>query len=97
MFEDCYFDFDAHKNTILQKERGVSFEQIIILIENGNVIAVKPHHNQKKYQNQHIAEILAGDYICLVPFVVDGNKVFLKTVYLSRKATKSYKRGKIDA
>lgn len=93
MFDDCFFEFDAGKNAILQEQRGVSFEQVIALIEAGNIISVKPHHNQEKYPNQHIVEVIVGDYICLVPFVVNQNRIFLKTIYQSRKATKLHKKG----
>ncbi len=97
MLEGFYFEFDAQKNIILQRERGISFEHIVFLMENGNISSVKPHHNQKKYYNQHIAEVVSGDYIYVVPFVIENNKIFLKTIYPSRKATKNYKKGKKDA
>ena len=93
MFDDYYFEFDAVKNMLLQKERGISFEQIIAIINAGNVASVKPHHNQKKYPNQYITGVVTDDYIYLVPFVVENNKIFLKTIYPSRKATKNYKKG----
>lgn len=92
MFQDCYFEFSAEKNAILQKKRGIGFERIIVLIEMGEIISVKPHHNQHKYPNQHIVELVANGYIYLVPLVVDGKKIFLKTIYPSRKATKNYKK-----
>jgi len=94
MTDNFYFEFDPQKNSVLRRERGVSFEQIIILMENGNIESVKPHHNQKKYPNQYIAEVISDDYIYLVPFVTEQNKIFLKTIYPSRKATKIYKKGK---
>ena len=31
-----------------------------------------------------------NDYIFLVPFIEDENKIFLKTIIPSRKATKKY-------
>jgi hypothetical protein len=33
------------------------------------------------------------DYIYLVPFVVNNDEVFLKTIIPSRKATKKYLKG----
>lgn len=97
MFDDFYFEFDAQKNVLLQQERGISFEHIIVLIKNGNISSVKPHHNQKKYPNQYVAEIISSNYIYIVPFVIENNKIFLKTIYPSRKATKNYKKGEKDA
>lgn len=97
MFNKHYFDFSTDKNAILQKERGISFEQIIVLMESENIISVKPHHNQIKYKNQYIAEVFTKDYIYLVPFVIEGRKIFLKTIYPSRKAVKNYKKGDENA
>jgi len=62
-----------------------------------NVVSVKPHYNQKQYPNQHVVEVIEREYIFVVPFVVEGNKIFLKTIYPSRKATKIYKKGKNNA
>mgnify|MGYP001329997008 CR=1 FL=1 len=97
MFDEFYFEFDAQKNALLQQERDISFEQIIVLMETGNIASVKPHHNQKKYPNQYIVEVVSDDYIYLVPFVIEKSKIFLKTIYPSRKATKNYTKGKKDA
>jgi hypothetical protein len=51
------------------------------------------HYNKKKYPNQKILIVDVDGYAYLVPFVKDGNELFLKTIIPSRKATKKYLRG----
>jgi len=94
MAEGYYFEFDLKKDALLQRERGVGFEQIVTLIEAGRIVDVRTHHNPKKYPHQHIIEVDSGAYIYLVPCVITGSKIFLKTIYPSRKAQKAQKKGK---
>jgi uncharacterized DUF497 family protein len=85
-----YIDWDERKNTILKKERGVSFEQVIMAINEGGLITILEHKNKKKYPNQKIFVVNIDNYVYLVPFVEDEEKVSLKTIVPSRKATKKY-------
>ncbi len=57
---------------------------------NGQVLEVVPHPNQQRYPNQLIYVIEMDDYVYLIPFVEDGEMIFLKTIIPSRKATKQY-------
>lgn len=82
---------------MLQRERGIGFEQIIALMEAGRIVEVRIHHNLRKYPGQHVIEVDGGEYVYLVPCLIKGSAVFLKTVYPSRKATKIRKKGKSDA
>lgn len=85
-----YFDWDQEKNAKLKKERGISFEDIIVAMESGNVLGVKDNYNQKKYPRQKMYIAKINNYIFLVPFVEDEDNIFLKTIIPSRKATKKY-------
>jgi uncharacterized DUF497 family protein len=85
-----YIDWDEGKNKILKNERGVSFEEVIIAINEGRLITILEHKNKKKYSNQKILVVNIDNYAYLVPFVEDEEKVFLKTIIPSRKATKKY-------
>lgn len=85
-----YFDWNKLKNEKLKKERGVSFEDMLNCISDGNVLDVVEHRNSKKYPNQKIFIIAFDDYAYLVPFVEDDKKIFLKTIIPSRQATKKY-------
>jgi uncharacterized DUF497 family protein len=85
-----YFDWDSQKNQKLRQERDVSFEEILIAIEEGKILDIVEHSSRSKYPNQKIFIININNYAYLVPFVEDEEKVFLKTIIPSRKATKKY-------
>lgn len=85
-----YFDWDGQKNAKLKIERDVCFEDVLMAIENGNILDIIEHPNKKRYPNQKIFIININDYAYLVPFTEDEEKVFLKTIIPSRKATKKY-------
>lgn len=94
---DYEFDFDPTKNRELKKTRGISFEEVIFAILQGQYLDILEHPNQVKYSNQKIFVLDIDDYIYLVPFVVNKEKIFLKTIFPSRKATKKYlERGDCD-
>jgi uncharacterized DUF497 family protein len=86
------FDWNAEKNFLLKAERGVSFDEIVLAIEQGQLLDVVKHPNQEQYPNQSIYVINLQDYVYLVPFVQDGEMIFLKTIIPSRKATRDYLR-----
>lgn len=94
VLETRTFEFDSEKNATLKKERGISFEEIILLIDEGHLLDVVEHPNRVRYPHQQIYVIDVEGYIYLVPFVRDEDKIFLKTIYPSRKATKEYLAGK---
>ena len=93
-----YFTWDAEKNETLKTERGIGFEEIVFLLERGNLLDILEHPNQERYRGQRIFVIRREDYVYLVPFVEDARLVFLKTIIPSRKATKQYlgKEGRDD-
>lgn len=84
------FEWSDDKNEKLKKERNISFEEIVIAIQQGKLTDVLPHPNPEKYPGQSVYVINLKDYIFLVPFVENENSVFLKTIIPSRKATKQY-------
>lgn len=86
------FRWDNEKNEWLKKNRGVSFEQVVILMEGGDVLETIEHPNQDKYPGQKIATIRIDDYAYLVPYVQESEDIFLKTIIPSRKATNKYVR-----
>ena len=76
--------WNALKSERLKKTRGVSFEEIV---------ASKPVDILKhpKRDDQKILVYAYKGYIWAVPFVMQGDVIFLKTIYPSRKLTKIYK------
>ena len=85
-----YLNWNSEKNELLKKERGISFEIMAFQIEAGNILDVIDHPNQDKYPGQRIFVIEFEEYAYFVPFVENDDEVFLKTIILSRKATKKY-------
>jgi len=87
------FLFDQSKNLRLLHERGITFEQVIALIEAGEVIDVLENPNQDTYPGQWIYVVNVDGYCYLVPFVQKEGILFLKTIIPSRKATRNYLKG----
>ena len=86
------FRWDNEKNELLKQNRGVCFEQVVLLMERGEVIDTIEHPNQEKYPGQKIAVVMIDTYAYLVPYVENNEEIFLKTIIPSRKATNKYER-----
>ena len=84
------FRWDTDKNELLIRERGVSFEQITVAVENGDLLQVVQHPNITKYPSQRIMVVGIDGYVYLVPFVEESEYLFLKTIIPSRKATREF-------
>ncbi|MEA5534531.1 BrnT family toxin [Crocosphaera sp. XPORK-15E] len=84
------FNWNEDKNRQLQQERGITFDDIIKLIQQGNLLDVIQHYNADKYPNQKIFIVQLDSYVYLVPFVETDLEIFLKTIIPSRKMTKKY-------
>ena len=89
-----HYRWNKEKNERLKIERGVSFEQITMHVERGDLLDIVAHPNQEKYPNQQLLVVEINDYVYLVPFVENENGKFLKTIIPSRKATRVYLGGK---
>jgi hypothetical protein len=85
------FDWSNEKNEWLKTNRGVCFEQVVILFEREDVLDILEHPNQEVYPGQKIAVVRISDYAYLVPFAEEGDTIFLKTIIPSRKASSKYK------
>ena len=84
------YNFDPEKNKKLIELRGVSFEEIIAVLENMGPLDVIMHPNPQKYSHQKMYVLELYGYVYLVPFVESESEIFLKTAFPSRKATKQY-------
>jgi uncharacterized DUF497 family protein len=84
------FRWNAEKNEKLASERGITFEEIVQRIESGTKVIQTDHPNKRRYPNQKILIVDVEGYAYLVPYVIEGNEYFLKTIIPSRKATKKY-------
>lgn len=84
------FEWNPEKNEHLKKERNISFEQILFHLAEGDVWKMADHPDQKTYPGQKIYFVIVAGYIHLVPFIIDDDCIFLKTIIPSRKATREY-------
>ena len=73
------------KNEEVKRTRGVSFEEII----NAKLIGIKKHPSRK---NQNIILFEYKKYVWVVPYVVEKDYIFLKTLFPSRKYTDEDKK-----
>ena len=71
------------KSRRLKKTRGISFEEIV----EARLVDILVHPNR---DHQSIMLFYYKRYMWVVPFVETDKELFLKTVYPSRKYTKSY-------
>ena len=84
------FKWDLEKNKLLKKERGVCFEDVLTEIHEDRVLDIIKHPKKEKYPLQRIYIIILQNYVHMVPFVIDGEDIFLKTIVPSRKMNRIY-------
>ena len=87
------YDWSAAKNAKLKNERLITFEDVLIAINEGKLLDTVEHPNKLRYVHQRMFVIEVDAYVYLVPYVEDDNKIFLKTIIPSRRATKKYLKG----
>lgn len=82
-----YLNWSPEKNEILKAKRGISFEEIALLIESGYILGIEENPGRS---NQKIYILEIENYAFIVPFVEKENEIFLKTAFPSRKYTRRY-------
>lgn len=70
----------------------MSFERILLAIEEGNLLDILEHPDQSKYDGQKLYVVAIDEYCWVVPFRDDeqGNIRKLITAFPSRKLTRIY-------
>ena len=58
---------------------------MISVIADSGVLLDFEHPDQSRYPNQRVLVVELNDYAYCVPYVVEGDTWFLKTIYPSRK------------
>ena len=86
------FRWDPQKNAQLMRERGLSFEQIVLAVEGGDLLQVIAHPTPARYPEQKIMVVAMDAYAFLVAFVQEEDGYFLKTIIPSRKAMRDFMR-----
>ena len=82
-----YYNWSHEKNELLKAERGISFEEIVLLIESGHILGIEENPART---NQKIYILEIENYAFVVPFVENENEIFLKTAFPSRKYTRRF-------
>jgi len=85
------FKWNEDKNKILKIQRGVSFYDVLNEIKNNGVLDNYKHPNKEKYPNQYLYVVSLNNYIHYIPYVFNGDDIFLKNIIPSRKLNKQYK------
>ena len=90
------FKWNNDKNELLKQHRNISFEQIVLSLEDKQVVDIFEHPNQKNYKGQVFILVEHKNYIYVVPSYISksGDECHLKTIYPSRKYTDKYLRRK---
>jgi len=84
------FDWDDEKNEFLKRTRGISFEDVVFHIQNGDVLDIIKHPNAACYPKQNVIVLNTEGSVYLVPYIKEKGTRLLKTIIPSRKATKEY-------
>lgn len=84
------YEYNQEKNKWLKAARGISFTDVIKILQEGKVLDTIDHPNKKRYANQKMFLVEFDEFVYAVPFVEDEEKYFLKTIFPSRKYTKKY-------
>jgi hypothetical protein len=92
------FKWNNEKNKVLKKCRNISFERIIVAIEQNCLLDILEHPNKEKYSNQLLLLVEIDRYVYVVPCILENDVCFLKTIFPSRKYTARYLdlKGEID-
>ncbi len=84
------FKWSAEKNVWLRTQRSISFEDVVVALATGNLLATRRHHNTDRYAHQEIYFVDVKGYVYMVPFVREKQWIFLKTVIPTRKGTREF-------
>lgn len=84
------YKWNEDKNSILKSTRGYSFNDVLEAMRKEGIVDNYKHPNKEKYPDQYIYVVSLDGYIHYVPYVIDGDDIFLKNIIPSRKLNKLY-------
>ena len=85
------YRWNEDKNSLLKSTRGFSFNDVLEEMSKNGVVDNYKHPNSQKYPKQWIYVVALKGYIHYVPYVVDGEDIFLKNIIPSRVLDKKYR------
>ena len=86
-------EWNVEKNAELKKRHGFGFERVLVALFEGGLLDERAHPNDERYAHQRQLVLSIDGYAWVVPFVADGETIFFKTFFPSRKATRDYLGG----
>ena len=83
--------WDEAKNELLQRERGISFDDVKYHLTSQDVLDDIQHPNQARYPGQRLYIVRINNLAWVVPHRRTAGHVFLYTAYPSEKFTRIYR------
>jgi hypothetical protein len=90
------WDEEKNKKLKVDPNRQVSFDDVLVAINEDNFYKIEEHYNQTEYSHQYILYIEIRNYIYIVPFIETDEEIFLKTIIPSRRYTKIFLKNKTE-
>ena len=81
-------------SAVIRKDMIISLDvyiQMMFHLSQGDVWKITDHPDQSNYPGQKLYFVIVDSYVYIVPYTVENEYIFLKTIIPSRKATKMYK------
>jgi hypothetical protein len=69
------FYWNEEKNAYLQHERNLSFERIVVAIEEGHLLDILEHPNIEKYEHKMLLVVDIDDYTVCVPCIIEDTGI----------------------
>ena len=86
------YKWNKEKEALLNATRNISFVDILAEMIAGRIIDII-NHPSKNFLEQRGFVLNLDSYAYVVPFVISGKEIFLKTAFPSRRATELYNIG----
>ncbi|MEI7510667.1 MAG: toxin [Candidatus Peregrinibacteria bacterium] len=67
------FDWNEVKNELLKQDRNISFEEVVIALQDEKKFSIAKYPNPEKYPNQKMYILSLQGYTYMVPFVDTEN------------------------
>ena len=81
---------ECWKNKILQKNRNITFDEIIQAISDGYGVSDVSHWNKERYANQRVMTVMVNGYAYLVPICKRWWKLLSKNYNSKQKSNHEY-------
>lgn len=75
--------WNLEKNAWLRQNRGIGFEDVVEALENDRLLDDLPNPS-KNFSHQRVLVVEIDGYAIMVPYLDDGETLFLKTLYPDR-------------